>query len=50
MDEWRFRLRTLLDGKEVPSLDLLMHIDTLLAGPGQSSQGGDSQVLLFQWA
>lgn|GEM_PF-1001805 len=31
-DEWSARLRMLLEGKEVPSLDLLMRIDALLAG------------------
>ena len=32
-DEWRMRLRNLLDGEEMPSLDLLIRIDTLLMGP-----------------
>ena len=31
--EWRSRLRGLLEGDEVPSLDLLMKIESLLAGP-----------------
>jgi hypothetical protein len=32
VDEWRSRLRILLEGHEVPSLDLLTRIDALLAG------------------
>lgn len=47
VDEWRSRLRTLLEGSEVPSLDLLMRIDMLLAGPSRNKGGGDAQGLLF---
>lgn len=41
---WAERLRNLLDGHEVPSLDLLTRIDTILSHtppppPGQDSQG-----------
>ena len=32
LDAWSARLRMLLEGQEVPSLDLLMRIDALLAG------------------
>ena len=38
-DEWRSRLRGLLEGEELPSLDLLMKIDTLLAGQKSPSDG-----------
>ena len=46
-DEWRTRLRTILDGGEIPSIELLTRIDALLAGP--SKQGNDdlAQGLLF---
>jgi hypothetical protein len=40
LEQWRTRLRVLLDGNEVPSLDLLTRIDALLAGP-TSARGGD---------
>ncbi len=42
-DEWRSRLRGLLEGEELPSLDLLMKIDSLLAGQ-KSPDHGDSPV------
>jgi hypothetical protein len=45
--EWRTRLRTLLDGKEVPSLDLLTRIDALLAGPSKARNDGNLQGVLF---
>lgn len=47
VDEWRSRLRVLLDGREVPSLDLLTRIDALLAGPSKSPRGEDCQGSLF---
>lgn len=47
VDEWRTRLRDLLEGGEIPSLDLLMRIDTLLAGPSKLPPGGDFQGSLF---
>jgi hypothetical protein len=31
-EEWRLKLRGLLEDGEIPSLDLLMKIDSLLAG------------------
>lgn len=37
-DDWRTKLRVLLEGAEQPSLDLLMRIDALLAGPVKRSQ------------
>lgn len=46
-DEWRIRLRTLLEGKEVPSLDLLTRIDALLSGPAKSTQAPSDQGSLF---
>jgi hypothetical protein len=47
VDEWRTRLRVLLEGDEVPSLDLLTRIDALLAGPTPSKPDEDSQGALF---
>lgn len=47
VEEWRSRLRTLLEGSEVPSLDLLMRIDTLLAGPSREVNRDETQGLLF---
>ncbi len=32
LDEWRARLRAVMEGGDAPSLDLLMRIDALLAG------------------
>jgi len=46
-DEWRNRLRVLLDGGEMPSLDLLTRIDALLAGPAKAPAIGHCQGLLF---
>jgi hypothetical protein len=47
VDEWRSRLRTLLEGSETPSLDLLMRIDTLLAGPSRKAAKPDPQASWF---
>jgi hypothetical protein len=47
VEEWRTRLRVLLEGNEVPSLDLLMRIDMLLAGPSRGKQADDGQGSLF---
>ncbi len=47
VDEWRTRLRVLLEGDEVPSLELLTRIDALLAGPSPSQRDDDSQGALF---
>lgn len=47
VDEWRARLRLLLDGGELPSLDLLTRIDALLAGPSKPEQGEETQPLPF---
>lgn len=47
VDEWRTRLRVLLEGRELPSLDLLTRIDALLAGPLRTSRGDDSLEWLF---
>lgn len=47
VDEWRKRLRKLMEGLEVPSLDLLTRIDTVLAGPSKSRSGSSDQGLLF---
>ena len=45
--EWRTRLRVLLEGKEIPSLDLLTRIDALLAGPSKKRCLAEFQGLLF---
>lgn len=47
VDEWSSRLRTLLSGDEVPSLDLLTKIDLLLSGPRKASSCGAAQGMLF---
>ena len=47
LEEWRTRLRTLLEGSEVPSLDLLTRIDTLLAGPSPTRAVDGVQGSLF---
>lgn len=46
-DEWSTRLRTLLEGNEVPSIDLLTRIDALLAGPSRATGAGEDQGSLF---
>ncbi len=46
-DDWRTRLRTLLAGGEIPSLELLTRIDALLAGAPKSRRSDDQQGLLF---
>jgi len=45
--EWRTRLRTLLEGEEVPSLDLLTRIDALLARPSHARVDDSAQGSLF---
>lgn len=47
VDEWRTRLRILLEGREIPSLDLLTRIDALLTGPSTSKATNDSQGTFF---
>lgn len=47
VDEWRNRLRILMEGEELPSLDLLMRIDALLVGSPRESADTKSQGLLF---
>ncbi|MEO5714610.1 MAG: hypothetical protein ABIT37_14080 [Luteolibacter sp.] len=47
VDEWRTRLRVLLEGDEVPSLDLLTRIDALLAGPSAQKPDDGAQGALF---
>jgi len=47
VDEWRNRLRVILEGNEVPSLDLLTRIDALLAGPSTPRKDDDSQSAFF---
>lgn len=47
VEEWRTRLRVLLEGKEIPSLDLLTRIDALLAGPSKKRTCMEFQELLF---
>lgn len=45
--EWRTRLRVLLEGSEIPSLDLLTRIDALLAGPTKARRDENLQGVLF---
>jgi hypothetical protein len=47
VEEWRMRLRILLDGGEIPSLELLTRIDALLAGASKTKPGDGQQGLLF---
>lgn len=47
-DEWRVRLRTVLDGGEIPSIELLTRIDALLAGSTKNQTHEDTQGTLFQ--
>lgn len=46
-DEWRSQLRILLDGGEIPSLELLTRIDVILAGATKVKRNDDQQALLF---
>jgi len=46
-DEWCARLRTLMEGHEAPSIDLLTRIDALLAGPSRNQDDQDAQGSLF---
>lgn len=46
-EEWSTRLRTLLEGNEAPSIDLLTRIDALLAGPSKDTGHENSQGSLF---
>lgn len=47
VEDWRTRLRTILNGEEIPSPELLTRIDALLAGPSKTRKSDDSQALLF---
>ncbi|NJM38425.1 MAG: hypothetical protein HC845_11520 [Akkermansiaceae bacterium] len=47
IEEWRARLRTILEGKEIPSLDLLMCIDGILAGSSKVQKVESQQGSLF---
>ena len=47
LEEWRARLRVLLEGRELPSLELLTRIDGLLAGPSASRREDPAQGSLF---
>jgi hypothetical protein len=47
VNEWRTRLRTLLEGNETPSLDLLMRIDALLSGTSDKRPDDGAQSSLF---
>ena len=46
-EEWSTRLRTMMNGHEVPSIELLTRIDALIAGPSKPISQSDSQALLF---
>jgi hypothetical protein len=47
-DDWRTRLQTFLSGSEVPSIELLTRIDSLLTGPSKTKTiHDDRQGLLF---
>jgi len=46
-EEWCARLRTVMDGREMPSIELLTRIDALLAGPSKVCEATYSQPSLF---
>lgn len=46
-DSWRQQLREYLEGREIPSLDLLTRIDTLLLGERPLERMGEIQAVLF---
>lgn len=46
-DEWSIRLRTILDGGEIPSIEMLTRVDSLLAGPSSSRNDDMAQGMLF---
>jgi hypothetical protein len=46
-EEWSAKLRTMMDGREMPSIELLTRIDALLAGPSKATVATDSQPSLF---
>ncbi len=47
VDEWRTRLRVILEGQEVPSLDLLTRIDALLTTKSKTPPEKNLQEFLF---
>ena len=47
VDEWRSRLRTLMEGQEIPTIELLTRIDAILAGPSRPSTDDNNQGSLF---
>lgn len=47
VETWRIHLRTVLEGDEIPSLDLLTRIDALLAGPTATRINDDAQGSFF---
>ncbi len=46
-DEWRARLRTILEGGEIPSLDLLIRIDEILTTRSEKKTPSDNQTSFF---
>jgi len=47
-EQWRQRLRALLDGHEIATPELLASIERLLATPTATSSGNPAQELLFR--
>lgn len=47
LEEWRTRLRILLEGHEAPSLELLTRIDALLATPPAVRRDDHAQASFF---
>ncbi len=45
--EWAARLRELMEGREVPSLDLLTRIDTLVSGSTPPNPNGEIQGIFW---
>jgi len=46
-EEWRLRLRGWLEGKEIPSLDVLTQIDVILSGTVEEKGDDSEQGQLF---
>ena len=47
INEWRTKLQTVMTSDDVPTLDLLMRIDALLASPAKKKSEALAQGMLF---
>jgi hypothetical protein len=48
VEDWRSRLRLLMEGNETPSLNILMRIDAILANPSEHKPDNQEQRTLFE--